>query len=83
MVSLRSLREAHGLTSPQLAERIAEHGVPVDPDTLLNVELGHKKASRSLLTAWAGALGIKPVDIKQTDDLAERLTASPKRKATS
>ncbi|WP_199444486.1 helix-turn-helix domain-containing protein [Umezawaea beigongshangensis] len=74
MVSLRSLREAHGLTSPQLAERIAERGVQVHPDALLNVELGHKRASRRLLTAWALALGIRPVDIQQQAELAERLT---------
>lgn len=71
MVTLRSLREAHGLDSRQLAERITEQGVKVHPDALLNVELGHKRGSTRLMAAWARALGIKPIDIRQTEDLEE------------
>ena len=71
MVPLRALRQAHGLTSPALAVRIAEFGVTVDPDHLIAVELGQKGASRELLTAWARALNIKPLDIRRPEDLAE------------
>lgn len=73
MVTLRALREAYGLSSPQLAERIAEQGVVVDPDALLNIELGHKKPSNALATAWARALRLKRVDIWQQEDLRKRL----------
>lgn len=73
MVSLRALREAHGLSSPQLAERIREQGFPVTADSLLNVELGHKRASNPLIHAWARALGIRALDIHQADELRERL----------
>jgi transcriptional regulator with XRE-family HTH domain len=74
MVSLRTLREAHGLDARQLAERIQEEGVDVHPDHIRNVELGHKGASVKLLAAWARALRIKAVDIRQHDDLADRLS---------
>lgn len=82
MISLRSLREAHGLTSKQLAERIAEQGLDVDPNSLLNVEVGRKKASKRLLTAWARALGVKPVDIRQHEDIfGSAPTTSTRRSA--
>lgn len=63
------MREAHGLTSKQLAERIAEQGLEVDPNSLLNVEVGRKKASKKLLAAWARALAINVVDIRQHEDI--------------
>lgn len=72
-VSLRALREAVGLDSRGLAERIKEQGVEVHPDTLYNVELGHKRASERLLIAWARALGIKRLHIRQADELREWL----------
>lgn len=77
MVPLRALREAHGLTTPELAVRIAEFGVDVHPDTLINVELGNRNAGPELQTAWARALNIKPLDIRRPEDLAE-IFATPK-----
>jgi len=71
MVPLRALRQAHGLTSPDLANRIAEFGVTVDPDHIIAVELGHRGAGPELRTAWARALNIKPLDIRRPEDLAE------------
>lgn len=71
MVPLRALRQAHGLTSPDLANRIAEFGVTVDPDHIIAVELGHRGAGPELRTAWARALNIKPLDIRRSEDLAE------------
>ena len=70
-VTLRAIREAHGLTSPMLAAKIAERGVKVDPDHLLSVELGHKRASNSLIVAWANVLQINPRDIRQAAELRE------------
>lgn len=80
-VSLRALREAVGLDSRQLAERIKEQGIQVHPDTLLNVELGRKRASDRLLIAWARALGIKKVHIRQADELREWLESELDRSA--
>ena len=74
-VSLRALREAKGLTLVQLAELIAEQGVEVHPDALSNVELGYKPASQTLILAWAKALGIKPIHIRQAPELIEWLKA--------
>lgn len=73
MVSLRSLREAKGLDSRQLAELIRKEGVRVHPDHLLNVELGHKRASAPLLAAWARALGIRPTEIHQAKEIEQLL----------
>lgn len=71
VVPLRALRQAHGLSARQLAERIAEHGVIVQPDSLLAVELGHTGASDELLVAWARALNLSRLDIRRADDLSE------------
>lgn len=65
LVTLRTLREVAALTSPQLAERIAEHGIDVHPDSILNIERGKRGASGPLLAAFAQAYGIKSVDIWQ------------------
>jgi transcriptional regulator with XRE-family HTH domain len=78
MVPIRALRQAHGLTSPALAERIAEFGVTVDPDHILAVELGQAGGSRELLTAWARALNVNPLDIRRPADLREILSAEVK-----
>lgn len=64
---IRHLREAYGLSIPDLVERIAAHGVTVHKDTISNIELGHRRASTRLLTAWAKALGINPLDVCQPD----------------
>ncbi|MGA8330421.1 MAG: helix-turn-helix transcriptional regulator [Mycobacterium sp.] len=60
---IRDLREAHGLSIPALAARIAAEGVVVHPDTISNVELGHKRPSHPLMTAWAKALDVHPLDV--------------------
>ncbi|MEU6725595.1 helix-turn-helix transcriptional regulator [Nonomuraea wenchangensis] len=64
-VRIRDLRKAHGLTIPGLVQRIRAHGVNVHKDTVSNVELGYRRASEELLTAWAKALGISPLDVYQ------------------
>lgn len=74
-VSLRAFREAQGMTLAQLAGLIAEQGVEVHPDALSNVELGHKPASQTLMVAWARALGIKPIHIRQAPELVEWVRA--------
>jgi len=67
-VRIRELRVAYGLSVKALIERIAAEGVPdVHEDTIRNVELGHKRASRPLLTAWARALGVNPLDAWQPE----------------
>lgn len=75
MVPLRALREAHRMTTPELAERIAEFGVDVHPDSLINIELGRRGVSDELRDAWALALGLKPLDIRLSDDLAAYFSA--------
>jgi transcriptional regulator with XRE-family HTH domain len=63
-VTIRAVREAYGLTIPELITRIEEHGVVVgDPATIRNVETGNKRPSQPLLTAWARALKLNPVDV--------------------
>jgi transcriptional regulator with XRE-family HTH domain len=63
MVRIKDLRIAHGLSQPQLAERIAEQGVEITDAGISNVENGNKKASDRLLTAWAKALGVEPLNV--------------------
>lgn len=62
-VSLRVLREAHGLNIPGLVRRIEEQGVTVTADHISNCELGWKRPSNALLHAWAKALKITPLDV--------------------
>lgn len=62
-VGIRLLREAHALSLPALAARIAEQGVDVTDSHLSNCELGWKRPSPALLHAWAKALGISRLDI--------------------
>ena len=64
MVSIRLLREAHGLSQAGLADRIEPHlGKRPDPDTISNVENGWKRPSPQLMHAWAKALKISPLDV--------------------
>ncbi|HWE91647.1 MAG TPA: helix-turn-helix transcriptional regulator [Pseudonocardiaceae bacterium] len=63
MVRIRELRDAYGLTAEQLADRMAELGVPVDRNTLYNIESGAKKPSDRVLDAYARALGVNPLDV--------------------
>jgi len=73
-VTLRALRESRGLTSPKLSEKLKERGVTVDPDHILAVELGHRRAGLELRIAWADELGIKPGDIHMEGELRELIT---------
>ena len=63
MIRIKDLRLAHGLSQPELAARIAEFGVEVTDSGISNVENGNKKASDRLLTAWAKALGVEPLNV--------------------
>jgi transcriptional regulator with XRE-family HTH domain len=63
MVRLKEIRIALGLSQVQLRDRIAEHGVDITDAGISNVENGNKKASDRLLTAWAKALGIEPLNV--------------------
>lgn len=75
-VSVRLLREAHGLTLPALARRIEEgSGLNVSADHLSNCELGWKRPSNALLHAWAKALAISPLDINVPVAVAEQVPA--------
>lgn len=66
-IGIRNLREAHGLTVGQLVDRIKDQGYPgkLHPDTIRNIELGHKRASKPLMVMWAKALGMLPMDVWQ------------------
>jgi transcriptional regulator with XRE-family HTH domain len=66
-IRIRDLREAHGITVNQLVERIVATGYTdkLHPDTIRNVELGHKRGSKLLMVAWAKALGLSPLDVWQ------------------
>ena len=72
-VTLRALRTSRGLTSVTLAERLKERGVRVDPDHILAVELGHRRAGLELRVAWADELGISPSDIHFETELRDLL----------
>jgi transcriptional regulator with XRE-family HTH domain len=65
MVRIRALRDAHGLTAEQLADRMSDLGVTVNPNTLYNIEVGAKKPSDRILNAYARALGVNPLDVWQ------------------
>jgi transcriptional regulator with XRE-family HTH domain len=81
-VSLRALREALGLTLEQTAEAIREQGVPITKIGLNNAELGHKNASEALVIAWARALGIKRIHVRQAPELRQWLAASQDQRET-
>lgn len=68
-VPIRELRLAHGLSIEQLRERIEVYlGKKPHGDTLRNIELGRRNASRPLITAWAKSLGLNPLDVRQSGD---------------
>lgn len=62
-IRLRSYRRLVVGSAEKLAERIAEFGIQVHPDHLRNCELGRQRPSERLLTAWALALGLDPLDV--------------------
>lgn len=63
MVRIKDLRLAHGWTMLQLADRIQEQGVQITEAGISNVENGNKQGSDRLLTAWAKALGVDPLNV--------------------
>lgn len=63
MVRIKDLRLAHGWTMLQLADRIQEQGGQITEAGISNVENGNKQGSDLLLTAWAKALGIDPLNV--------------------
>lgn len=75
-VTLRALRESRGLTSPMLAERLADRGVKVAPDHIIAVELGQSGAGTALRAAWADELRINPRDIHLAADLRDIITTA-------
>ncbi|MGI5274664.1 helix-turn-helix domain-containing protein [Nonomuraea sp. CA-218870] len=64
-VQIRDLRKAYGLSIPGLVARIRKFGVSVHKDHISNVERGERRASNELMTAWAKALGVHPLDVYQ------------------
>lgn len=75
-IRIRQYREALRITVADLVIRIAELGVDVHPDTIRNVELGRRRASPSLMTAWCQALGLAPMDAWQPDRSSRACSAS-------
>lgn len=77
-VRIRDSREALGLSVNRLVERIKETGYTekLHADTIRNIELGHKRGSKPLMTAWAKALGLMPLDVWQPPTPAQRKTAA-------
>ena len=63
MVRISDLRKARNWSQEQLADRIQEHGVSITGAGISNVESGNKQASERLLTAWALALGVEPMNV--------------------
>lgn len=85
-IRIRDFREARSLTISQLVERIKAEGYEaregqVSHDTIRNVELGYKAASKPLMTAWAKALGLNPLDVWQPPAKPKSTRLSPKDSA--
>lgn len=63
LVGIRAVRLALRLSADEVARRLTRHlGRPVHPDTLRNIELGHRRASVELHAAWLTVLGV-PDDV--------------------
>ncbi|NOR03634.1 helix-turn-helix transcriptional regulator [Mycolicibacterium fortuitum] len=82
MIRIKDLRLALGLSQEQTAQRIAEHGVEITAAGISNVENGNKKASDRLLTAWAKAFGIEPLNVWHGPLRPPVAPASPPRRKT-
>jgi hypothetical protein len=65
LIRIRVFRESHGLSVNELVQRIKDAGYEgnLHPDTIRNVELGHKPGTKRLMVPWALALGLKPMDL--------------------
>ncbi len=77
VVSLKVLRQSHGLTLKDLAARITADGRTVSYSTLALIENGNRTGSPELMRAWALALNVRPVDIHTEDDLRATLCREP------
>jgi hypothetical protein len=74
-IGIRQYREALGLSVSELVQRLKdERGFDTHPDTIRNVELGHKPASKPLMTAWIRVLGLTPLDVEQDPAHAARVS---------
>lgn len=64
VVTTAVLRKALGRTIQSVCDHInEEHGLKVDRGTISAIENGHRGASSKMLTAYAEALGISPLDV--------------------
>ncbi|WP_327144366.1 DEAD/DEAH box helicase family protein [Nocardia sp. NBC_01327] len=59
-VRLRELRQSHGLTLNQLADRLTELGRPIDLSALAKIEKGQRRVDVDDLVALALALDVSP-----------------------
>lgn len=66
-IRIRQYREALRISVSDLVVRIAELGIEVHPDTIRNIELGRRRASPHLMSAWCQALGLAPIDAWQPE----------------
>lgn len=60
---MKVVRKALNLTLKESCDRVAERGVSISEGGLSNIENGNKQASDRILTAWAEAHGINPLDV--------------------
>lgn len=79
-IVIRQLREAAGLTQPQLAERLED--VPgLKQADISKIENGRHKSPEMHQAPLADALGVSPAEIaKQVDELLGGATVSPQQK---
>jgi transcriptional regulator with XRE-family HTH domain len=75
-VTLRSLREARGLTAADLAARLLERGVSVATQHIYDVEVGRKNPGFDLRVAWADELGVGVRDFRTGGELRELVEAA-------
>jgi len=54
--AMRVIRERSGMTVDDLVQRLAQLGLRAHPDTIRNIELGHRQPSVKLLAGIAEAL---------------------------
>lgn len=74
VVSLASVRKAHGLSAKALAAKItSEQGHTVSESTLHLIETGVRAGSDDLMRAWALALDLKPAALLYEADLRRKL----------
>lgn len=69
-IAARSVREALGLSQPEVVERMTHHGAVVSVAQLSRIETGKRHASNRVANALALALGVKPLDLWQPPHLS-------------